>query len=114
MTDLSPVGRVALGTVHVELHNWIATNVRVVRCASTFNRINFKETAQSGYIELNFRIPEGFPQGELLERDWAIDGNNARKAVRPERGVPLTNVLRAQQVALVQWLGEMGYRVVFR
>lgn len=77
--------------------------------------------------QLTFELPDGLPQSELLDWGWAIDGNQAIKQVTdtwedaetPVDGrlydvhVPVADVLREEQVALVKQLGEKGYAVKF-
>lgn len=53
-----------------------------------------------------FVIPEWLSQGEVLDRDWAIDGNQAMFVVDK------TELLRAEK-ALVEWFRQKGHGITF-
>ena len=69
--------------------------------------------------EISFKIPEGVSQHDVLERGYAIDGNRVLKQVegffdvRSGEGVRLADALRDEQLALMAWLGKLGFSVVF-
>lgn len=78
---------------------------------------------------LSFHIPTEFPQKELLEKGFAIDGDNAvysimddsdawvvdtkTKETRRGPGKTMLDKLLDTQQSLMKWLTEKGYRVRF-
>ena len=65
--------------------------------------------------EITFRIPDGISQEEVLDRGYAIDGNEALRQVPDSDTAPaLAEALRDEQYGLRAWLGEYGYEVTFR
>jgi len=68
--------------------------------------------------EISFNIPEGMSQRDLLDHGFAIDGREAVKTVVTVKDnynhVPVARALREAQVALVQWLGDLGYEIEFK
>jgi len=78
---------------------------------------------------LSFRLPEGLPQADLVEKRVALDGNQALWTVGPVatsgptqwrgrfniRYQPnLSDALAEEQAELVAWAKTKGYEVTFR
>ena len=67
---------------------------------------------------ISFAKPDDVPQAELLEKGFAIDGDNAGLTVTAYvdgdgNRVPLLKALNEVQVDLVKWLSRKDYEVIF-
>jgi hypothetical protein len=67
---------------------------------------------------VSFRRPTEIPTSVLLDKGFAIDGNEAVVCVMPRLDagnfIPLMEALLDEEKALVAWLDEYGYDVEFK